>query len=399
MAMNILKALFGDRKKSPNPSAQAADKARSKNWSVLVIGGGIGGLTAGIALRRKGFDVEIIERDAEWSVYGVGIIQQNNVVRAVAELGVIDDYVNAGFGFDHVKIFLPNGTEVAHIPTPALTENYPASVGIGRPALQQVLGDRAKSSGARIRLGITADKINDTGSKVDVTFSDGTAGSYDLVIGADGLYSQTRNLLFPDAPQPEFTGQSVWRYNFKRPKEVQGLWVYNGTPGIGLVPMTDELMYMYVTTAEPGNPRIPDENLAIEMRKRMTTPSPVVQALVDQVTDNDGVVYRPLEWLMLEGPWHKGRIALLGDAVHGTTPHLGQGAGLAIEDSLVIADELSKAATPEEAFQKYRDRRYERCNYIVKNSLAICKGQIGEGPLVDNSKASAEAIGVVSQPI
>lgn len=102
---------------------------------------------------------------------------------------------------------------------------------------------------------------------------------------------------------------------------------------------------------------------------------------------------------MLEGDWHKGRIALLGDAVHATTPHLGQGAGLAIEDSLVIADELSKASSPEEAFQKYRDRRYERCEYIVKNSLAICKGQLGEGPLVDTGKATADAIVVVSEPI
>ncbi|MGB3627419.1 MAG: FAD-dependent oxidoreductase [Henriciella sp.] len=397
--MSILGKIFGSRGKSTQAADEPTSSGGSNAWSILVIGGGIGGLTAGIALRRKGFDVEIIERDPEWSVYGVGIIQQNNVVRAVAELGVIDDYVDAGFGFDHVKIFLPNGTEVAHIPTPALTERYPACVGIGRPALQCVLGDRAKASGAKIRLGRTAETINDTGDRVDVTFSDGTRGSYDLVIGADGLYSQTRDMLFPDAPKPEFTGQSVWRYNFKRPDDVQGLWVYNGTPGVGLVPMTDDLMYMYVTTAEPGNPRIPTENLASEMRKRMTTPSPMIQALVEKVTDNDGVVYRPLEWLMLEGPWHKGRVALLGDAVHATTPHLGQGAGLAIEDSLVIADELSKAATPEEAFQKYRDRRFERCDYIVKNSLAICKGQLGEGPLIDNSKASAEAIGVVSQPI
>lgn len=397
--MNIFKALFGKKDKAPRTSAEATATSEKKTWKILVIGGGIGGLTAGIALRRKGFNVDIIERDPEWSVYGVGIIQQNNVVRAVAELGVIDDYVDAGFGFDHVKIFLPNGTEVAHIPTPALTENYPACVGIARPALQRVLGDRAKASGASIRLGVTADSINDTGEHVEVSFSDGTAGIYDLVIGADGLNSQTREMLFPDAPKPEFTGQSVWRYNFKRPEDVQGLWVYNGSPGIGLVPMTDDLMYMYVTTAEPGNPRIPDNALASEMRKRMTTPSPMIQAMVDQVTDNDGVVYRPLEWLMLEGQWHKGRVALLGDAVHATTPHLGQGAGLAIEDSLVIADELSKAATPEEAFQKYRDRRYERCNYIVKSSLAICKGQLGEGPLVDNGKASAESIGVVSQPI
>ncbi len=90
---------------------------------------------------------------------------------------------------------------------------------------------------------------------------------------------------------------------------------------------------------------------------------------------------------------------LLGDAVHATTPHLGQWAGLAIEDPLVLAVELSKASTPEEAFVSYRNRRFERCNYIVKNSLAICKGQLGKGPLIDNSQATADSIAVVAQPI
>jgi catechol 2,3-dioxygenase-like lactoylglutathione lyase family enzyme len=79
---------------------------------------------------------------------------------------------------------------------------------------------------------------------------------------------------------------------------------------------------------------------------------------------------------------------LLGDAVHATTPHLGQGAGMAIEDSIVLADELTRADTPEDAFTAYRARRFERCAYIVRESLAICHGQIGKGPPVDNAKAT-----------
>jgi len=126
---------------------------------------------------------------------------------------------------------------------------------------------------------------------------------------------------------------------------------------------------------------------------------PKLHNYADDVTDNDGVVYRPLEWLMVEGDWHKGRVGLLGDAVHATTPHLGQGAGLAIEDALVLADELTKASNPVEAFKSYRDRRFERCDYIVKKSLAICYGQLGKGPLVDNSEATAESIGLVGKPI
>lgn len=371
----------------------------SHPWKVLIIGAGIGGLSAGIALRSKGYDVEIIEKDPEWTVYGVGIIQQNNVIRAMYELGVIDDYIDAGYGFDHVKIFAPNGMEVAKIPISPLVEGYPANAGIARPALQKVLAERTKGAGAKIRLGLTAETINDSGDVVDVTFSDGSEAQYDLVIGADGIYSQTRQAIFPQAPRPEFTGQSVWRYNFNRPEGMEGLHVYNGQVGVGLVPMSEEQIYMYITTPEPGSPRFEKSTLADEMKARLQMACPTLHHFGEQITDNEEVVYRPLEWLMLEGDWHKGRIALLGDAVHSTTPHLGQGAGLAIEDALVLADELTQASTPEEAFKNYRDRRFERCDYIVKSSLAICMGQLGKGPLVDNSEATAKSIAVVAKPI
>ena len=129
-------------------------------WKILIIGAGIGGLSAGIALRKKGYDVELIEKDPEWTVYGVGIIQQNNVIRAMHELGVIDDYIDAGYGFDHVKIFAPNGDEVAKIPLPPLVEGYPANAGIARPALQKVLAESTKNPGCDIRLGLTSENIN-----------------------------------------------------------------------------------------------------------------------------------------------------------------------------------------------------------------------------------------------
>ena len=386
------------RRKSKPEKSDSDRPALAKD--ILVIGGGIGGLSASIALRNKGMNVDIIERDPEWSVYGVGIIQQANVIRAVAELGVIDDYVSSGFGFDHVKIFAPNGTEIAKVPTPTLAEGYPANVGISRPALQRVLGDSAKSAGANLRLGTTVSSYTDDGQKVHVTFSDGRKASYDGVIGADGVYSQLRGSLLPKAEKPEFTGQSVWRYNFNRPPEVDGLWVYNGSPGVGLVPMGEDVLYMYVTTAEPDNPRFDPSTLADEMRSRIENhPSPLVRGFAAQITDPSEVVYRPLEGLMLKGDWSQGRIALLGDAVHATTPHLGQGAGLAIEDAIVIADELAKTDDVEAAFKAYRNRRFERCAYVVDSSLAICMGQLGKGPLIDNSKATAEMFEVVAKPI
>lgn len=367
--------------------------------SVLVIGAGIGGLTSAIALRRRGFAVHVIEKDPAWSVYGVGIIQQGNVLRAADQLGILERYVDAGVGFDAVEVYAPDGRKLARVPSPRLLPNRPANLGVGRRALQKVLGDAAREAGATIAIGLTATALADDGKGVTVGFSDGTDRRHDLVIGADGTYSSTRSLLLPDAPSPEFTGQAVWRYNLPRPADLDALHVYNGPIGAGLVPISQELMYLYLTTPEPENPRYPREGLAAAMRAKMQSCAPAIQALAEQVIDDDGVVYRPLEGLLVEGAWHRGRVVLLGDAVHATTPHLGQGAGMAIEDSLVLAEELARHATAESAFKGYRDRRFERCAYIVRQSLAICRGQLGLGPLVDNAKATAEMFAVTAQPI
>ena len=366
---------------------------------ILVIGGGIGGLTAAIALRRRGDTVEVVERDPGWSVYGVGIIQQANVVRAMAQLDLLDDYLSAGVGFDAVEVFVPSGQKVARIPSPRLVEDRPANVGIGRPALHRVLGDRALASGATVRLGIMPTDLADDGDGVTVTFSDGSRGRYDLVIGADGAYSQTRGRLFPDAPVPEFTGQAVWRYNLPRLADMDALQVYNGPNGVGLVPISATLMYLFVTTSEPGNPFYPTEGLAAAMRAKLAASAPAIRALAEGITDDAGVVYRPLEALLVEGPWHKGRVVLLGDAVHATTPHLGQGAGMAIEDAIVLADELGRHDTLAAALTAYRDRRFDRCAYIVRSSLAICHGQIGRAPAVDNAAATKAMFDMVAAPI
>ena len=370
-----------------------------RDLNILIIGGGIGGLTSAIALRRAGHRVTIIEKDPDWSVYGVGIIQQSNVVRAMQQLGILDIYLQAGFGFDQVEVFLPDGTQVATIPSPKLVDGFPANVGMGRRALHKVLGDCAIAAGAEIRLGVTAQTLNDDGDCVSVVFSDESQEQFDIVIGADGLYSATRQMMFPDAPRPEFTGQSVWRYNFPRDEDVVSLCAYEGPIGIGLVPLATDLMYMYVTTPEPGNPRYPTDGIASAMRQKLEGTCPRIAALAEHITEDSEVVYKPLEWMFLTGDWHKGRIVLIGDAVHATTPHLGQGAGMAIEDSIVLAGELSKHNTPQAAFTAFRNRRFDRCQYIVEQSKAIGDGQIGKGPRIEQGKATHDMIQIVSQEI
>jgi 2-polyprenyl-6-methoxyphenol hydroxylase-like FAD-dependent oxidoreductase len=370
-----------------------------RQLEILIIGGGIGGLTSAIGLRKHGHSVTVIEKDPSWSVYGVGIIQQANAVRAMADLGLLDDYLSAGVGFDAVEVFAPDGTKVARVPSPRLKEGFPANVGIGRRALHKVLGDNAIAAGATIRLGVTASRLHEDGAGVTVSFSVGGEARYDLVIGSDGVYSQTRAQILPEAETPQFTGQSVWRYNLPRPAGLDALQAYNGPTGVGLVPLSESLMYLFATTAEPDNPIYPVAGLADAMRTKLAHAAPAIRALSEGITDDESVVYRPLEVMLVTGPWHKGRVVLLGDAVHATTPHLGQGGGMAIEDSIVLADELSKADNLEAACSAYRARRFDRCAYIVRASLAICHGQIGRGPSVDLAHATAEMFAITAQPI
>ena len=370
-----------------------------QDLNILIIGAGIGGLTSAIALGKAGHKVEMIERDPAWSVYGVGIIQQSNVVRAMHQLGILDDYLDAGFGFDVVDVFSPAGQHLATVPSHKLVEGKPANVGIGRPALHKVLGDRARAAGADIHLGVTAESIDDEGEQVVVRFSGGRSGRYDLVIGADGLNSSTRSLLFPNAPAPQFTGQGVWRYNFPRPPDVTSLHAYAGPIGMGFVPLSETLMYLYVTTPEPGNPRYPRETLAASMRSKLAQAPATVAACAEHITDNDAVVYKPLEWIFLEDDWYKGRVVLLGDAVHATTPHLGQGAGMAIEDGIVLADELARSNDIPEALSAYQRRRFDRCRYIVEKSRDIGESQLGRLPPVDQAAATGDMFKVVAEPI
>lgn len=373
-----------------------------QNQSTLIIGGGIGGLTAAIALRQKGMSVDIIERSHDWSVYGVGIIQQMNVVRAMNQLGLLDDYLSHAYGFDSTTLFVgPGGKQDAKFDTPRLAgPEYPSNAGIRRPALQKVLAEGAKREGASIRLGTTVTDMNDDGAGVDVTFSDGTTGRYDIVVGADGIFSNTRRTIMPEAPAPSYTGQWVWRYNFPRPADLNGIHIFAGPLNAGFVPMSDDLMYMFLVSEEPSTDPLPVEGAAAALRSRaQRMPPPQIAAISDKITDDSGVVARPMETILLEGDWHKGRVVLLGDAVHASTPHLAQGAGMAIEDALVLAEELSNADTPEDAFKAYRERRMPRVSHVAKSSIRIGDMQMGKVPPFDVGQLTGQTIGMMCEPI
>ncbi|MCF4998171.1 NAD(P)-binding protein [Pseudomonas syringae] len=339
--------------------------------NVLIVGGGIGGLCAAIALRRKGIEVDLIELKSQWTVYGVGIIQQSNVVREMAKLGVLDGYLDAAYAFEDVAIYGPGGQQLARIPGQRLAgSEYPANVGISRLALHNVLSSTAIELGAKVRLGLSVEALNDQGDNVDVVFTDGSNGRYDLVVGADGLFSKVRELLFGDTYQPRFTGQSVWRYNFPRAAQIDHLANYQSAEGnAGLVPLAGDLMYMFLTSHEPTNPWMDPATMAEQMRQRLQSFTSLIGELREQITDSSQVVYKPMEVIFVDEPWHRGRVLLIGDAAHATTPHLGQGAGMAIEDAIVLSEELTTDGSVEQQLERFMERRFARCKFISESSV------------------------------
>lgn len=359
---------------------------------VLVVGGGIGGLTAAVALRQQGIAVDLIEKTPAHSVYGVGIIQPNNALRALDEIGLAEECVRQGGAYDEARIFDRSGQLLgSNRSSPDAAPHLPASNGITRPKLQAILLQAAESAGTAIRVGTTISGWTERSDRVEISTSDGRHAQYDLVVGADGVFSQLRTELFPDAPQPIFSGESGWRYNLPRPADMttSELW-YGEQSKVGLVPLSPTLMYLFIVTHEPGNPFMPVAGLAAKMRERLAEYGGRVASLRDLIIDDEKVVYKALDYFMLPAPWHKGRFVLIGDAVHATTPHLAQGAAMAIEDAVLLAKLLGRDASLADVFSEFMRRRYDRCNLVVETSTQLVDWELAtwRGPENFNNQAA-----------
>jgi 2-polyprenyl-6-methoxyphenol hydroxylase-like FAD-dependent oxidoreductase len=347
---------------------------------VLVVGGGIGGLSTAIALRQRGVEVDVVEINPKWDVYGVGIIQPGNAIRALDALGLAEQAVAQGFAMKGSRFHDSQGNLLGEVPAlDLLGPKYPPMNGITRPKLHAIFQEAVKASGADVRLGLTVDRV---GEDARVTFSDGGVGSYDLVVGADGIHSRVRSLVFPDAPEPEYTGQIVWRYNVPRPEGLETLDMFVGANGkAGFVPLSPDLIYVLYIEAVPAEQvKMPDDRLAEIFRARMAEfGGPVGEVRDRYITDSDKVVVRPVESLLVPTPWHRGRVVLVGDAAHATSPHVGQGGAMAIEDALVLAEEVT-GDDLDAALTRYAERRYPRCREIWEISRQIGTWEIEHTP-------------------
>jgi 2-polyprenyl-6-methoxyphenol hydroxylase-like FAD-dependent oxidoreductase len=370
---------------------------------VLIVGGGIGGLCTAVGLRKSGIAVDIVELNPKWDVYGVGIIQQSNALRTLAMLGLAEQAVAEGYGMEGLELHTPNGYLITKIPQPKLAgPDFPATNAITRPRLHKILQDAVQGSGAQVKLGITVETLEQSQDQVDVTFTDGTSARYDLVIGADGLRSLVRKLAFGEELRPEYAGQMVWRYNLPKPAEVKDTWMFVGMdPSVGLVPLSPDLMYMFMveTTALHADTRISEDRLAEAFRERLSgyPDGPVAEAR-KAITDSSKVVYRPFETILVPPPWHRGRVVLAGDAAHAMTAHIAQGAAMAMEDAVVLWEELTRAANLSEALEHYTQRRYERCKVLVDISRQLCIWQREHATGVDTEGLMRKSVEVAAQP-
>ena len=368
--------------------------------SALIVGGGIAGMSVAIMLRRLGVAVDLIDQDAQWKVAGAGITITGPTLRAFAALGILDRLEPQSYMGDGIRVCSVDGVFLQELQTPMpVGSRVPGSGGIMRPVLHHVLSSEVLSGGVNVRLGVKVRSAVQTSEAVDVTFEDGSSGRYDIVIGADGLHSQIRQFILPHAPSPEYTGQCVWRAVLPRPQEIQKRHYFLGGPvKVGLNPVSEAEMYLFLLERRAVRQWMTDDRAHVELAELLRPYGGVLKEVRTTLGPQSRIVFRPLEAFFLPDPWYVGRVILIGDAAHPTTPQLASGAGMAIEDALVLAQELDRSNAVDAAFAAFMKRRYARCRLVVENSLEIGRREQRGEPVDSQTQLVQESLRALAEP-
>ncbi|ORT60727.1 FAD-dependent oxidoreductase [Streptomyces sp. CB03238] len=347
----------------------------SHTRTVLVVGGGTAGNGLTVLLRRAGVAVDLVEAKADWNATaGSGITLQGNALRVLREIGVWDQVRDLGFPFHELGIIAGDGT-VLHVQKDIRTggDDLPATVGMRRPQLQRLLIDAVRASGAQVRLGTTVTSLHQDEGGVDVRFSDGGEGRYDLVVAADGLNSTTRSLVgMEDRPTP--TGMAIWRTPAPRPRHVERTEIAYGGPCFiaGYCPTSEDTVYAYLVERNRDRATLSPSAYAEEMRALAAGYGGAWEEIGASITDSAQVNYTWFDRLLVEGPWHRGRVVLVGDAAHCCPPTLAQGAAMSLEDVSVLAELLTtRADWDDRLFTDYHARRLPRVRTVVDASVQL----------------------------
>ncbi len=253
-----------------------------------------------------------------------------------------------------------------------------------------------------VRLGVSFARIVQDEDGVDVTFTDGRQGRYDLVIGADGVNSALRKQVMPEFPGPKFTGQGSWRAVVPRLRENSTICMGRTTKA-GLNPISDSQCYLFVLDKREGmdfiDPVLWPEKLAELLEEFGGQVGEIRDGLRAGTLHEARLLYRPLAGHMIAGPWHRGRIVLLGDTVHATTPHLASGAGIAIEGAIVLAEELGRRHCLEGALLAYAGRHYDRARLVVSASGRMGRIECEGGSVEEHTRVMVHAQQALRAPL
>jgi 2-polyprenyl-6-methoxyphenol hydroxylase-like FAD-dependent oxidoreductase len=333
---------------------------------VLVVGAGVGGLSAAIFFARRGVEVTLIERRRSFDVPGVGLGQPANALRVYDALGVLDQVLERGYVYDHMSIFDANHRLIADHKFLLGDDRIPPVCALRRSDLHEILLAEARRFGIVIRLGVQMSEIQDEPDRVSVTLSDGHRDAFDLVAGFDGIRSTTREHVVGDLFQPRHCGAGAWRIQVPRPPEVTGMEFMQGLGcKTGAMPIAQDLMYLFHICPEPAGAFYERDTLVDRMRERLAPFGGYVADISAGLNDSSDIVFGALEPMLVPWPWHRGRVVIGGDAAHVVPPHLTQGAAMAVEDGMLLAHEMLQTDAPVETrLMRYSQKRYARCAFV-----------------------------------
>jgi len=335
---------------------------------VIIIGAGIGGMTAAIALRRRRIDVEVYERAAALTEVGAGVSLWPNALKALYQLGMKQRLDALSFVAEAGALRSAEGVVLSRTSAQEFASRFGLAVTVfHRAELLDALLNEAL--GIPIHLSHELEDVEQDAGGVTVQFSNGARSRGDVIVGADGLRSTVRSHLgVPGVLR--YAGYTAWRgiVGFETAGLMAGETLGCGQR-FGLVPITRNRVYWYATdnVAEGGcEPAAAAKARLMAMFERWHPPIARVIAATDTaaILRNDIFDRDPAEW------WGTGRVTLLGDAAHPMTPNLGQGACQAIEDALVLADSIAEEGG-ERSLRRYEAARIRRTASVVKASRRV----------------------------
>ena len=352
---------------------------------VLVVGAGIAGCCAAIALAARGFRVRLIEKQDEWRFQSSGIFVYSNGLAHLRDIGVLDDVLSAGYVIDNGRnvYFDHRGEHLVDTFYPTADDGRaPAILGIKRAELHRVLANRLQHFGLSAELGTTVGSFDQIGDSVAIVLSNGAVENFDLVLGTDGLRSQIRKLAGFDI-KPRYSGFGVWRSVHDRPAELRDKIMMMG-PGkrFGIMPISADKLYTFGTIVEPEgkwyDPQAWPEMMAAKFRE-FEGPA---RRFIEELGPKSEVLYTAVEEIVMPLPWHAGRVVLLGDAAHASTPFMGQGGAMGVQDAVVLARLLDSDNDIHVILAAYGAARGPLCRFAQDVSR-----QVGENGAAGQSAA------------